>query len=65
MEAIVLFIISVEMDFIVDITLPLNCSYVFVVIRDVIACLRNASETNLEMSSMGFKSGFLGGIFRS
>ena len=46
MEAIVLFIASIEMDFIVDIILS-------VVIRDVIACLRNASETNLKMVSMG------------
>ena len=62
MEAIVLFITSLGIDLIVDITLSLNCSYVSVVICDVIACLRNASETNLKMFSMGFKSGLLGGI---
>ena len=59
MEAIVLFITSLGIDLIVDITLSLNCSYVSVVIRDVIACLRNVSETNLRCSLWGSSLDFL------
>jgi hypothetical protein len=60
----VLFITSMGKDRIVEINLFLNSSYVSLVVCDLIACLRNASETNLKKFSIGFKSGLLRGILQ-